>query len=171
MNRLPSASMGYWRLNFTSCRRRSRSNPHSNCSASVCCSRSLRAKSSSCLGNGVLCEWLPSGPVSLTSSLPRNLRPGAAPTLPLPPGEGGPKGRVREGGWFVGTSSLTPSLSRGERGSWFADASSLIPSLSRGERGSWFADASSLTPSLSRGERGSRFADASFTICAGGEEG
>ena len=28
--------------------------------------------------------------------LPMNLRPGAAPTLPLPPGEGGAKGRVRE---------------------------------------------------------------------------
>jgi len=31
-----------------------------------------------------------------------NLRPEAAPTLPLPPGEGGPKGRVREGGWGEG---------------------------------------------------------------------
>jgi hypothetical protein len=53
-----------------------------------------------------------------------NPRPEAAPSFPLPPGEGGPKGRVRERvSWFADAIiSLTPSLSRRERVSWFADA-------------------------------------------------
>ena len=59
-------------------------------------------------------------PSALTLTLPRNLRPMAAPYFLLPLGEGGPKGRMRERDHSVpgqNPRAMGPSgLSRGERG-------------------------------------------------------
>jgi len=51
-------------------------------------------------------------------NLSMNLRPGAAPTLPLPPGEGDPKGRVRErppGSWAQFAAETRPGGLSGGR--------------------------------------------------------
>ena len=94
------------------------------------------------------------------ASLPMNLRPEAAPTFPLPPGEGGPKGRVRERViWFADAIiSLTPFLPMNLR----PEAAPTFP-LPPGEGGPkgrvrerviWFADAIIPSPHPSPGGRG-----------------
>src|SRR5713226_5924847 len=48
---------------------------------------------------------------TVSNQLPMNPRPEAAPALPLPPGEGGPKGRVRErppGSWAQFVAETRP---------------------------------------------------------------